>query len=321
MFTGDSSGDWLYRALHRAAFANQASSLRRDDGLALRGAYVTAAARCAPPDNRPSDRGARDLPAVSRRGAARVSRSRQRCTTARRARARRHCARCGSSRGSRRAQSRYRARVHASLTTSSPRSTAAASVYVDSYHPSRQNTQTGRLTESMLDQVLRTAKSALARLLSAMSGFALVRSASLGTDDISRRAHAVARAYSRHRRRPRRRAREHHPSEHGPVVVVAIDRRRRREGWVSMFRRRWSASGRRFGFAVYDRVERVVDHHEADRHHVGQPSAVDGREATDHERLDELSCACRPVEQALQAAVESADCAMTRAGESRPPRS
>jgi uracil-DNA glycosylase family 4 len=152
MFTGDRSGHWLFRALHSADFANQAESVGRNDGLELRDAWVTAAVRCAPPGNRPSaDERARcaawldaelsllsDVAVIVALG-----------------------------------QIGYHAvwdllrRSGLDLPRPRPRFGHGVVIELDgltlvlSYHPSQQNTFTGRLTEEMFDEVFASARAAL----------------------------------------------------------------------------------------------------------------------------------------------------------------
>ena len=150
MFTGDRSGDWLYRALHRAGLANRAESVKRDDALRLRGVYVTAGVRCAPPDNRPTPR-ERD---TCRRYLERELDllSGLRVIVALGGFAFSNALRILRARGVTipRPLPRFR---HGQLVrlADGPRALIA------SYHPSQQNTFTGRLTESMLDDVFQLA--------------------------------------------------------------------------------------------------------------------------------------------------------------------
>ena len=140
MFTGDRSGDFLYAALHRAGFANQPTSVSRDDGLRLRGAWITAPVRCAPPANKPTAGRARHLPPVPRAGAGRCSTLGCSCRWA--ASPTRGCASCSACAPVRRSPTGWRWPL------------PDGRWIVGSYHVSQQNTFTGKLTEPMLDAVL-----------------------------------------------------------------------------------------------------------------------------------------------------------------------
>jgi uracil-DNA glycosylase family 4 len=144
VFTGDRSGDWLYAALYRAGYANRPTSERRDDGLRLTGAYVAAAVRCAPPANRPTT-AERDncLPYLARELALLT---RVRVIVPLGSFAYDNVARLTDLRP----RPRFGHGVEAPL--------ADGRVIVCSYHPSQQNTFTGKLTEEMFDAVFRRAR-------------------------------------------------------------------------------------------------------------------------------------------------------------------
>ncbi len=154
MFTGDASGVWLYRALHRAGFANQAEQRDRSDGMVLHDAFITAALRCAPPGNMPTPLqreccfpylvdeicALRGLRVVVGLGAIGTTAASAALVAAGYAFARRHVFGHG---------------VESTVT----HEWAAPITLLSSYHPSRQNTNTKVLTESMLDAIFTRARS------------------------------------------------------------------------------------------------------------------------------------------------------------------
>ncbi len=148
VFTGDRSGDWLFGALHRAGFANQPTSTHRHDGLRLEDCYVSACVRCAPPDNRPSvDERDTCLPYLVRELEL-LPRVRVIVCL-----------------GSFAWDGVRRALLQAGLERTPRRkfghgAEAQIGPYrlLGSYHPSQQNTFTGRLTPAMLDAVFRRAR-------------------------------------------------------------------------------------------------------------------------------------------------------------------
>ena len=144
VFTGDRSGDWVFRALHRGGWANQPTSVHAGDGLRLTGAYVAAVVRCAPPDNKPTTverdtcidylrREMAVLPSV-------------RVVVALGGFAYDAVARLAGLRG----RPPFGHGVEAELPDGGH--------VVCSYHPSQQNTFTRRLTEAMFDDVFRRAR-------------------------------------------------------------------------------------------------------------------------------------------------------------------
>jgi uracil-DNA glycosylase len=147
VFTGDRSGDFLYKALYDAGFANQPTSVRRDDGLALKNAYVAATVRCAPPANKPlPSEEANCRPYLEKE----LDLLRPRALLALGGIAMRVYLGLLKERGAVRSAAAFPFRHGASYELGSglPR------LFV-SYHPSQQNTFTGRLTEGMLAGVLR----------------------------------------------------------------------------------------------------------------------------------------------------------------------
>jgi uracil-DNA glycosylase family 4 len=148
MFTGDRSGEWLYRALFKADFANQPTSTSRDDGLELRDCAITAVCHCAPPDNKP----ALDEIAHCRQWLAEtIDHVQPRVLLALGGIAWR--ALLGEARRREWLSGRLPVFGHAAK-----HALAGKRWLLGSYHPSQQNTFTGKLTEPMFDKVFATAR-------------------------------------------------------------------------------------------------------------------------------------------------------------------
>jgi uracil-DNA glycosylase family 4 len=148
IFTGDRSGDWLFRALHKSGFANQPDSVSRDDGLRLKDCYVTAVIRCAPPANKPLPEEIANCRPYLIRELRLLKRVRVIVALGRVA----FEAAWGSVGSSEDAKPKpkfghgVQTRLRGGITL------------ISSFHPSQQNTFTGKLTEPMFDQIFTRAK-------------------------------------------------------------------------------------------------------------------------------------------------------------------
>jgi uracil-DNA glycosylase family 4 len=155
VFTGDRSGDWLYRALYKAGFANQARSERRGDGLELRDCYVLAAVRCAPPENKPLPREEKNCRPYFARELALLRNARVIVALGKFA----WDASLAALQDARTVRITPRPKFAHGAEAAFP----GGITLIGSYHPSQQNTFTGKLTEPMFDRIFVRAKKLLAR--------------------------------------------------------------------------------------------------------------------------------------------------------------
>ena len=143
MFTGDRSGEWLYRALHRAGLANRAESVSRHDGLRLDGAYITAPVRCAPPANKPTPAERDACAPFLERELALLRQARVAVVLGQ------FAYQAMASHLGVRPRPAFGHNVRVTL--------PGGKTLIGSYHPSQQNTFTGKLTQPMLDAAIAAA--------------------------------------------------------------------------------------------------------------------------------------------------------------------
>ena len=155
MFTGDRSGDWVYGTLHRFGFASSPESYRRDDGMSLTDAYITAAVRCAPPDNKP-------LPSERVNCSPYLVRELELLRNAKVVLAFGKFA-FDAYLGIRAAQGAALASARPKFGHCVTHKFEGGINLLASYHPSQHNTLTGRLTPDMFDNVFATAQRLLAQ--------------------------------------------------------------------------------------------------------------------------------------------------------------
>lgn len=151
MFTGDSSGDFLYKVLHATGFASQPASTSRDDGLKLRDAYISAVARCAPPGNKPTLDEMRNCRPYLERELDLLKRVQVVVALGRVA--------FDAYLGILREQGKIARRSAFVFAHNAAHETGPGQpLLISSYHPSQQNTSTGKLTEPMFRAVFEAAR-------------------------------------------------------------------------------------------------------------------------------------------------------------------